>query len=108
MTSTDTRPDGHSPYSGRVFAAASRRAPPRRPCPADAAPDVACCATPHMPLVTEQRMTPASAFPDVSISTERLMLRAYEEADIPALVEMMNDDLVTAWTGVPRPYTEAD
>jgi len=53
-------------------------------------------------------MTPASAFPDVSISTERLVLRAYEEEDVPALVEMMNDDLVTAWTGVPHPYTETN
>src|SRR5882757_2570648 len=60
---------------------------------------------PHMPLVTEQRMTSASAFPDVSISTDRLVLRAYEEADIPALAEMMDDELVTAWTGVPQPYT---
>jgi RimJ/RimL family protein N-acetyltransferase len=46
-----------------------------------------------------------STFPDISLSTERLVLRPYEEADIPALVEMMNDDLVTAWTSVPRPYT---
>ncbi|SHM49288.1 GNAT family N-acetyltransferase [Actinacidiphila paucisporea] len=48
-----------------------------------------------------------STFPDISLSTERLVLRPYDEADIPELVEMMNDDLVTAWTGVPWPYTEA-
>ncbi|HEY5833606.1 GNAT family N-acetyltransferase [Streptomyces sp.] len=47
-------------------------------------------------------------FPDISISTERLVLRAYEEADIPALAEMMNDELVVAWTGVPQPYTAED
>jgi RimJ/RimL family protein N-acetyltransferase len=46
-------------------------------------------------------------FPDISISTERLVLRAFEQADIPALAEMMNDELVTAWTSVPYPYTEA-
>ncbi|WP_328917052.1 MULTISPECIES: GNAT family N-acetyltransferase [unclassified Streptomyces] len=49
-----------------------------------------------------------STFPDVTISTERLVLRAYEEADIPALAEMMNDELVTAWTAGPHPYTTAD
>jgi len=47
-------------------------------------------------------------FPDISISTDRLVLRPYEEADIPALVEMMNDDPVVAWTGVPHPYTAED
>ncbi|MEV0123003.1 GNAT family N-acetyltransferase [Streptomyces sp. NPDC050703] len=45
-------------------------------------------------------------FPDVSISTERLVLRPLEEADVPAYAEMMNDELVTAWTSVPEPYTE--
>jgi RimJ/RimL family protein N-acetyltransferase len=49
-----------------------------------------------------------STFPDISLSTERLVLRPYDEDDIPALVEMMNDDLVTAWTSVPHPYTEQD
>ncbi|MET8686600.1 GNAT family N-acetyltransferase [Streptomyces sp. NPDC004732] len=49
-----------------------------------------------------------SGFPDISISTERLMLRPLEEADVPAYAEMMNDELVTAWTAVPQPYTEAD
>ncbi|MCQ4082720.1 GNAT family N-acetyltransferase [Streptomyces sp. RB6PN25] len=49
-----------------------------------------------------------STFPDISISTERLVLRAYEEEDIPALTEMMNDELVTAWTSAPHPYTEDD
>jgi len=49
-----------------------------------------------------------ATFPDITLSTDRLVLRPYEEADIPALVEMMNDELVTAWTGVPYPYTAAD
>jgi RimJ/RimL family protein N-acetyltransferase len=48
-----------------------------------------------------------STFPDISISTERLVLRAYEEEDIPALAEMMNDELVTAWSSAPHPFTEA-
>ncbi|MEV6115579.1 GNAT family N-acetyltransferase [Streptomyces sp. NPDC052109] len=47
-------------------------------------------------------------FPNVSISTERLVLRPFEESDIAAFAEMMNDELVTAWTSVPQPYTEAD
>lgn len=49
-----------------------------------------------------------TTFPDVSISTERLVLRPFEEADIPAHTEMMNDEQVTAWTSVPHPYTAAD
>ena len=49
-----------------------------------------------------------ATFPDISISTERLVLRPYEEADIPALVEMMNDELMTAWTSAPQPYTAED
>jgi RimJ/RimL family protein N-acetyltransferase len=48
-----------------------------------------------------------TSFPDISISTERLILRHYEEEDLPALTEMMNDELVTAWTSAPHPYTEA-
>ena len=49
-----------------------------------------------------------STFPDVTIHTERLVLRPYEEADIPELAEMMNDELSAAWTSVPTPYTAAD
>lgn len=48
-----------------------------------------------------------TTFPDISINTDRLVLRALEEADAPALAEMMNDELVGAWTAVPQPYTEA-
>ncbi|WP_234331913.1 GNAT family N-acetyltransferase [Streptomyces sp. NRRL S-87] len=49
-----------------------------------------------------------TTFPDVSISTDRLVMRPFEEADVMALAEMMNDELVTAWTSVPHPYTAAD
>ncbi|MGW5734397.1 MULTISPECIES: GNAT family N-acetyltransferase [Streptomyces] len=49
-----------------------------------------------------------TTFPDVSISTERLVLRPFEEADVSAYTEMMNDEMVTAWTSVPQPYTEDD
>ncbi|MER7761047.1 GNAT family N-acetyltransferase [Streptomyces sp. NPDC097619] len=49
-----------------------------------------------------------TTFPDVSISTDRLVLRPFEEPDVIALAEMMNDELVTAWTSVPHPYTLAD
>ncbi|MCQ6554277.1 GNAT family N-acetyltransferase [Streptomyces sp. C10-9-1] len=47
-------------------------------------------------------------FPDVSISTERLVLRPYEDADIPAHTEMMNDEMTAAWTSAPHPYTARD
>ncbi|MFD7227342.1 GNAT family N-acetyltransferase [Streptomyces sp. NPDC059881] len=48
-----------------------------------------------------------TTFPDISISTERLVLRALEPADAPALADMMNDELVGAWTAMPQPFTEA-
>ncbi|CAL9374763.1 hypothetical protein SUDANB58_00930 [Streptomyces sp. enrichment culture] len=47
-----------------------------------------------------------STFPDISISTERLVLRPLEADDVPALAAMMNDEQVAAWTDVPRPFTE--
>ncbi|MGW7455052.1 GNAT family N-acetyltransferase [Streptomyces sp. NPDC054787] len=49
-----------------------------------------------------------TTFPDVTISTDRLVLRSFEEEDVTALTEMMNDENVTAWTSVPHPYTQAD
>ncbi len=49
-----------------------------------------------------------STFPDITISTDRLVLRPFEEADIPELVEMMNDELTVAWTSVPHPYTRLE
>ncbi|WP_411106450.1 GNAT family N-acetyltransferase [Streptomyces sp. cmx-4-9] len=48
-----------------------------------------------------------TTFPDVTISTDRLVLRPFEEEDVTALTEMMNDEHVTAWTGAPHPYTRA-
>ncbi|MEU9737324.1 GNAT family N-acetyltransferase [Streptomyces sp. NPDC048002] len=48
-----------------------------------------------------------STFPNISISTERLVLRPLDEDDLPALTEMMNDEQVAAWTDVPQPFTEA-
>jgi RimJ/RimL family protein N-acetyltransferase len=47
-----------------------------------------------------------STFPNISISTERLVLRPLDEDDVPALTEMMNDEQVGAWTSVPQPYHE--
>ncbi|MEU2437793.1 GNAT family N-acetyltransferase [Streptomyces rubradiris] len=49
-----------------------------------------------------------STFPNISISTERLVLRPLDEDDVPALADMMNDEQVVAWTTVPHPYTETD
>lgn len=49
-----------------------------------------------------------SLFPDISITTDRLVLRPFEEADATSLTDMMNDEQVTAWTSVPTPYTPAD
>lgn len=48
-----------------------------------------------------------STFPDISISTERLVLRPFDDTDIPALGDMMNDEAVAAWTAHPFPYTTA-
>jgi RimJ/RimL family protein N-acetyltransferase len=50
----------------------------------------------------------AGTFPNISISTERLVLRPFDEDDVTGLAEMMNDEQVTAWTSAPQPYTEAD
>lgn len=47
-----------------------------------------------------------STFPNISISTERLVLRPLEEDDVSALAEMMNDEQVAAWTDIPQPFTE--
>ncbi|KRV50318.1 acetyltransferase [Wenjunlia vitaminophila] len=48
----------------------------------------------------------ASTFPETSLSTERLVLRPFDEEDVPALVDMMNDEPIRTWTSVPAPYTE--
>ncbi|WP_329448149.1 GNAT family N-acetyltransferase [Streptomyces sp. NBC_01426] len=49
-----------------------------------------------------------TTFPDVTISTDRLVLRPFEVEDVTALAEMMNDEHVTAWTTAAHPYTHAD
>ncbi|MFI5620094.1 GNAT family N-acetyltransferase [Streptomyces sp. NPDC051567] len=49
-----------------------------------------------------------TTFPDVTISTDRLVLRPFDEDDATALAELMDDELVTAWTTAPHPYTRAD
>ncbi|MFJ8970855.1 MULTISPECIES: GNAT family N-acetyltransferase [Streptomyces] len=54
----------------------------------------------------ELRMT--TTFPSISISTDRLVMRPFEMADIPAHIEMMNDEAVTAWMDGPNPYTQVD
>ncbi|MEU2067626.1 GNAT family N-acetyltransferase [Streptomyces anulatus] len=54
----------------------------------------------------ELRMT--TTFPSISISTDRLVMRPFEMADIPAHIEMMNDEAVTAWMDGPTPYTQVD
>lgn len=51
-------------------------------------------------------MTPT--FPDTTISTDRLLLRPFDAADVTELAEMMSDDLTVAWTPVPVPYTTED
>ena len=56
--------------------------------------------------VTERRMM--RTFPDISISTDRLVLRPFDEDDIQAFTEMMNDEQVMAWTDVPQPFTERE
>ncbi|MEU9754914.1 GNAT family N-acetyltransferase [Streptomyces althioticus] len=47
-----------------------------------------------------------STFPDISLSTERLVLRPLDADDVPALAAMMSDEQVGAWTGAPQPFTE--
>ncbi|MFE6915848.1 GNAT family N-acetyltransferase [Streptomyces rubiginosohelvolus] len=57
-------------------------------------------------LGMELRMT--TTFPSISISTDRLVMRPFEMADIPAYIEMMNDEAVLAWMDGPNPYTQVD
>ncbi|WP_103503561.1 MULTISPECIES: GNAT family N-acetyltransferase [Streptomyces] len=49
-----------------------------------------------------------STFPDVTITSDRLVLRPYDEADQRELTDMMDDELTAAWTSVPAPYSMAD
>ncbi|MET8842418.1 GNAT family N-acetyltransferase [Streptomyces rubiginosohelvolus] len=57
-------------------------------------------------LGMELRMT--TTFPSISISTDRLVMRPFEMADIPAYIEMMNDEAVVAWMDGPNPYAQVD
>ncbi|MEZ0068755.1 RimJ/RimL family protein N-acetyltransferase [Streptacidiphilus sp. MAP12-20] len=54
------------------------------------------------------RRVAVPAFPEITINTDRLELRAFEPDDAPALAEMMNDELVHQWTTAPHPFTAAD
>ncbi|WP_037842817.1 GNAT family N-acetyltransferase [Streptomyces sp. NRRL WC-3549] len=49
-----------------------------------------------------------TTFPSISISTDRLVLRPFDMVDVPAHIEMMNDEQVVAWTDAPHPYTQVD
>ncbi|MFF8298488.1 GNAT family N-acetyltransferase [Streptomyces globisporus] len=49
-----------------------------------------------------------TTLPSISISTDRLVMRPFEMADIPAYIEMMNDEAVVAWMDGPNPYTHVD
>lgn len=63
---------------------------------------------PHKRSASGMELRMTTTFPDVTISTDRLVLRPFEEEDVTALAEMMNDEQVTAWTPVPHPYTLTD
>jgi RimJ/RimL family protein N-acetyltransferase len=51
---------------------------------------------------------PAIVFPDPPLTDGVVTLRAYAEADIPALVAICQDPEIPRWTLVPSPYGEAD
>jgi RimJ/RimL family protein N-acetyltransferase len=51
---------------------------------------------------------PAIALPDRPLTDGVVALRAYADADIPALVEICQDPEIPRWTLVPSPYGEAD
>jgi RimJ/RimL family protein N-acetyltransferase len=49
--------------------------------------------------------TEDDVFPEVEISTDRLLLRAHDEADIEDHAAMFDHDLVRLWSDAPYPYT---
>ena len=51
---------------------------------------------------------PAIALPDPPLTDGAVVLRAYGDADVPALVEICQDPEISRWTLVPSPYGEAD
>lgn len=50
----------------------------------------------------------AIAFPDPPLTDGVVTLRAYTDADVPALVEICRDPEVPRWTLVPSPYGETE
>jgi RimJ/RimL family protein N-acetyltransferase len=51
---------------------------------------------------------PAIALPDPPLSDGVVALRAYTDADVPALVEICQDPEIPRWTLVPSPYGEVE
>ena len=51
---------------------------------------------------------PAIELPDPPLSDDVVALRAYSDADVPALVEICQDPEIPRWTLVPSPYADAD
>jgi RimJ/RimL family protein N-acetyltransferase len=51
---------------------------------------------------------PAVQLPDPPLTDGVVALRAYVDADVPALVEICQDPEIARWTLVPSPYAEAD
>jgi RimJ/RimL family protein N-acetyltransferase len=44
----------------------------------------------------------------VTLEDDVVLLRPFEEADVPAIVAACQDPEIPRWTSVPSPYTEAD
>jgi RimJ/RimL family protein N-acetyltransferase len=44
----------------------------------------------------------------VKLEDEAIVLRAFSDDDVPALVEGLNDPEIPRWTRIPSPYTERD
>jgi RimJ/RimL family protein N-acetyltransferase len=62
-------------------------------------------------MSSTERSGPASAARDltgVTLSTPRLLLREWREADIDAIAEACQDEEIQRYTTVPTPYTRAD
>ena len=47
-------------------------------------------------------------FPQVTLETPRLVLRAFEPGDLPDVAAAGADELTQRWLPLPRPYTEED
>jgi len=47
-------------------------------------------------------------FPQVTLETPRLVLRAFEPGDLPDVAAVGADELTQRWLQLPRPYTEED